>query len=63
MKIFAISGLGADKRVFEYLTLEHELVPVEWVSPKNKETITDYSKRLIEKYAIGTENNFGILGV
>lgn len=63
MKIFAISGLGADKRVFEYLTLEHELVPVEWITPKNKETIVDYSIRLIEKYGIENENNYGILGV
>lgn len=63
MKIFAISGLGADKRVFEYLTLEYELVPVEWITPKNKERIVDYSKRLIEKYGIENENDYGILGV
>ena len=63
MKIFGISGLGADKRVFQYLTLEHELIPVEWIEPKTKEPIIEYSKRLIEKYGIGNEENFGILGV
>lgn len=63
MKIFGISGLGADKRVFKYLTLEHELIPVEWIEPKTKEPIIEYSKRLIEKYEIGNEENFGILGV
>ena len=63
MKIFAISGLGADKRVFKYLTLEYDLIPVEWIKPKTKESIIEYSKRLIEEYGIGNEENFGILGV
>lgn len=63
MKIFAISGLGADKRAFEYLTLEHELVFVEWLTPKDKESIVGYSKRLVEKYGIENENDFGVLGV
>ena len=55
MKIFAISGLGADKRGFKYLTLDHELIAVEWIKPKMKETIIEYSKRLIEKYKIGED--------
>ena len=63
MKIFAISGLGADKRVFKYLTLKHELIPVEWIKPKNKEPIIDYSKRLIKEYGIKTTDEFGVLGV
>jgi len=63
MKIYGISGLGADKRVFKYLTLEHELIPVDWIKPKKKETLIEYSKRLIEEYGIGNEEEFGILGV
>lgn len=63
MKIFGISGLGADKRVFKYLTLEHELIPVEWIKVKTKETIIEYSKRLIEEFEIGNNEEFGILGV
>jgi len=63
LKIFGISGLGADKRVFKYLTLEHELIPVEWIKPKTKEPIIEYSKRLIKEYKIGNEENFGIIGV
>ena len=63
MKIFAISGLGADKRVFKYLTLEHDLIPVEWIKPKKKEPIIEYSKRLIKEYEIENEQEFGILGV
>ena len=63
MKIFAISGLGADKRVFNYLTLEHELVPAEWIKPTPKESIIQYSKRLIKQYKIGDQKEFGLLGV
>ncbi|PIE46992.1 MAG: hypothetical protein CSA42_05330 [Gammaproteobacteria bacterium] len=63
MKIYGISGLGADKRVFKYLTLEHELIPVDWIKPKPKETIIEYSKRLIKEYEIGKTPKFGILGV
>jgi len=60
MKIFAISGLGADKGVFKYLTLEHDLVPIEWIKPKVKESIIEYSKRLIKEYEIGDKEEFGI---
>lgn len=63
MKIFAISGLGADKRVFKYLTLEYDLIPIEWIKPKKKEPIIEYSKRLIREYGIENEQEFGILGV
>jgi len=35
MKIYAIPGLGADKRVFEHLQLEYELVALDWIPPKN----------------------------
>lgn len=63
MKIFAISGLGADKRVFDYLTLKYELIPVEWTKPNLNESIIQYSRRLIKEYKINKEDEFGILGV
>jgi pimeloyl-ACP methyl ester carboxylesterase len=63
MKIYAISGLGADERIFEYLSLEHELVPISWIKPKSKESIIDYAERLIDKYDLRNENDFGVLGV
>lgn len=63
MKIFALSGLGADDRVFKFLELEHELIPVLWLEPSSKESIIDYSKRLIVEYGIDKEEHFGILGV
>ncbi|MEH6513989.1 MAG: hypothetical protein V7734_12910 [Maribacter arcticus] len=63
MKIFAISGLGADERVFNFLTLDHEIVPIRWIAPKRKETIIAYSERLIQEYKISDENEYAILGV
>jgi len=63
MKIFAISGLGADERVFDYLTLDHEIVPIRWIAPRKKETIIAYSERLIQEYKILDENEYAILGV
>ena len=63
MKIFAISGLGADQRVFKLLTLNHDIIPVEWIKPNKKESIIAYSKRLIKEYKIENEKEFVILGV
>lgn len=63
MKIFAISGLGADERVFKYLTLEHDLITIVWLKPKTKEPIIEYSKRIIKEYGIENEQDFGLLGV
>tara|TARA_R110002049_G_scaffold246847_4_gene420948 strand:+ start:1929 stop:2573 length:645 start_codon:yes stop_codon:yes gene_type:complete len=63
MKIFAISGLGADERVFDYLKLDYELIHVKWINPSKRESIIDYSKRLISHYCIEENENFGILGV
>ena len=61
MKIYAISGLGADKRVFQYLKLKHELIPIDWISPNDNENISQYSKRLSS--VINTNEDFMILGV
>lgn len=61
MKIYAISGLGVDSRLFKYLTLEHELIPIEWIKPQPKESIENYAQRLSQ--SINTKEDFGLLGV
>ena len=61
MKIYAISGLGADKRVFDYLKLEVELIYIDWIDPKGQESLSDYAKRLSAQ--IDTREDFIILGV
>lgn len=61
MKIYGISGLGADKRVFQYLQLNCKFIPIDWIPPLEKESIENYSLRLAK--AINTKEDFGILGV
>lgn len=61
MKIYGISGLGADKRVFDFLTLENEFIPIDWITPHKNEPIKDYSKRLSS--VIDIENDFCLIGV
>ncbi|WP_276373085.1 alpha/beta hydrolase [Chryseolinea sp. H1M3-3] len=47
-KVFLLSGLGADKRVFDFLDLEDFSVEhVVWVKPLSKESMADYAKRLL----------------
>lgn len=49
-KIYCISGLGADHRVFERLELPgYDLVPVEWLKPNQGETLAGYAERLQEQ--------------
>ena len=48
--IYCVSGLGADERVFQKLKLEgYQPIHIRWVEPENKESITDYAKRLTEQ--------------
>lgn len=61
MKLYGISGLGADKRVFDYLALDCDFIPIEWIEPKPNESIEDYSLRL--SAVIDNDIEFGILGV
>lgn len=45
--IYLISGLGADKRVFQHLKLDdYDLVFIEWLAPLAKESMAAYAGRL-----------------
>lgn len=47
-KIYIISGLGADKRVFQLLDLSaYEVVYIQWIQPLKKEKIEHYAYRLL----------------
>jgi len=61
MKLYSISGLGADKRVFSYLNLKHEVIHLDWIVPEKDETIIEYSKRISN--SIDTSSTYGIIGV
>tara|TARA_R110000868_G_scaffold37111_5_gene131392 strand:+ start:15373 stop:16023 length:651 start_codon:yes stop_codon:yes gene_type:complete len=61
LKIYGISGLGADKRVFDFLNLDNPLIPVEWIEPIENESLKDYSERLSK--VIDTKSDFALVGV
>lgn len=61
MKLYGISGLGADQRVFQYLTLNAEFVPIDWITPEKNEPIEHYATRL--SAVIDQNGSYGILGV
>lgn len=47
MKIYFISGLGADRRVFSLLDLSFcQPVFLDWINPEPSDTLTSYSARL-----------------
>lgn len=60
-KLFLLSGLGADKRVFDFLELtEFELHYIAWTKPFPGESLSEYSKRLLPQI---TERKPILLGV
>lgn len=63
MNVYFISGLGADKRVFQNLDIDPKfnVINIEWIDPKRKETIEDYASRLISQ--IDTTKPFQIVGL
>lgn len=49
-EIYLLSGLGADKRVFEFLDLSNFKVNhVDWIEPTDNETIQSYAQRLLQQ--------------
>lgn len=52
-KVFLISGLGADRRLFSKLDLPgYELVHMDWLEPDEHDTLTIYAKKLINYYEV-----------
>jgi pimeloyl-ACP methyl ester carboxylesterase len=49
-EIYLLSGLGADKRVFDFIDLSgFKINHVEWIDPRDNESIESYSKRLLKQ--------------
>lgn len=47
-ELYLLSGLGADKRVFEFLDLHgFKLIHIEWIKPLPDEKISEYAGRLL----------------
>lgn len=61
MKIYAISGLGADERAFQFLDFPHEVVHIQWITPLEDESMSSYAKRLCEQ--VDTSQPFALVGL
>jgi len=63
MKIFTVSGLGANEMVFENLEFpkEYELVPIPWILPHRNESISSYAERMALK--IDDSEPFALMGL
>ena len=63
MKVYFISGLGADRRVFTHIHLPegYEAVHLDWILPVKNESLGAYALRLAEK--INTREQFVLVGL
>jgi pimeloyl-ACP methyl ester carboxylesterase len=63
MKVYFISGLAADRRVFKYISLPEgfETVYLDWIPPNKNETLESYSLRLASE--IDTSAPFALVGL
>ena len=63
MKLYIISGLGADKTVFEHIVFPKkfsEVVFIDWLIPEGEETFEHFIKRMAEP--INSKEKFCLLG-
>jgi len=63
MKVYFISGLAADSRVFIHIRLPQgfEIVHLDWIPPQKDESLSHYAVRLGEK--IDTSEPFALVGL
>lgn len=63
MKVYFISGLAADKRVFKYISLPPgcEAVHLEWITPQKDDTLSSYAMRLASN--INRDEPFALVGL
>ena len=63
MKVYIISGLGADRRAFQRMKLPEGFEPVhiDWIKPLHRETLSGYAQRLSE--SIDQHKPFILIGL
>jgi pimeloyl-ACP methyl ester carboxylesterase len=63
MKVYFISGLAADKRVFKYISLPAgcEAVHLDWIKPQKDDTLPSYALRLAS--TINRDEPFALVGL
>ncbi|HEY0299232.1 MAG TPA: alpha/beta hydrolase [Arachidicoccus sp.] len=57
MKVYFISGLGANEKIFQRIQLPEGFEPVylNWINPLNDETFESYARRLAQQIESGTD--------
>ncbi|WP_127133132.1 alpha/beta fold hydrolase [Pseudoflavitalea rhizosphaerae] len=62
-RVYFISGLAADERVFKHIRLPEgvEMVHLNWIKPEKDESLPDYAMRLSEK--IDVSEPFALVGL
>lgn len=63
MKVYFISGLGANEKVFKKIQLpkNFDSIYLHWIEPLDNETLESYAKRLAQK--IDTKEEFILIGL
>jgi pimeloyl-ACP methyl ester carboxylesterase len=63
LKVYFISGLGADERVFRNIRLpsQFQIVHLNWIQPDRNESLQAYALRMAEK--IDHSEKFGLVGL
>ena len=61
MKVYCISGIGANEKVFHQLSLNFDYIPIKWVATDNSETVRDYARKLCDQ--VDTSEEFVLIGV
>ncbi|MGV4461043.1 alpha/beta hydrolase [Ornithobacterium rhinotracheale] len=63
MKLYCISGLGANQKAFKFLKFPDGIEPVfiEWLIPERGETLAHYTQRMAKN--IDTSEDFALLGL
>ncbi|RYU92309.1 alpha/beta hydrolase [Mucilaginibacter terrigena] len=53
-KVYFISGLGADSRIFKYILLPdgYEKIPTHIIVPNKKDTLSNYAEKIVLQYNI-----------
>jgi pimeloyl-ACP methyl ester carboxylesterase len=61
-KVYLISGLGADTRIYNNIDLQgYDVIPVDWIDPGKLDTLSSYSQNIINQYNIN--NNSVVIGI
>ena len=62
IRVYLISGLGADKRLYKNISLPgYEVIATDWLLPDINDTLTTYAQSIVKQYDI--EDNSIVIGV